>query len=37
VKSMTSRPSRAVGTPFSLGARSGNCGLAVMIGLSLPF
>src|ERR1700733_6327486 len=32
VKSTTSRPSRAVGAPGVRGARSGNCGLAVMIG-----
>src|SRR4029077_4334839 len=32
VKSTTTRPSRAVGTPVALGVRSGSCGLAVMIG-----
>jgi hypothetical protein len=32
---MTSRPSRAIGAPFSLGVRAGNRGLAVMINLSL--
>src|SRR5260370_6609886 len=33
VKSTTSKPSRAVGTPFARGARSGNCGLAAMVPL----
>jgi hypothetical protein len=32
VKSTTSNPSSAVGAPFSRGVRSGNGGLAVMIG-----
>jgi hypothetical protein len=31
VKSTTSKPSRAVGTPFPRGVRSDSCGLEVMI------